>query len=125
MDRRGYDKYRENQIRTASQSTLIMMLFDGAIRFVNYAVEALPMKKYDVVNNNLIKAQDIVMELILSLNMSVGEISAGLYAIYDFLYKHLVNANVKKDPKIMQECLELLAELRDMWNQVIKSADKT
>lgn len=124
MDRTGYDKYREMQIKTASQGSLILMLYDGAIRFIRYALEGMKERKFDAVNNNLIKAQNIVLELMMSLNLNTGDIAASLQSIYDFLYRHLIQANIKKDEKIMMECLDMLVELREMWNQVAKNAEK-
>lgn len=115
-----YDKYKKVRIETASQGKLILMLYDGAIRFLNHAKVSLEDKRYDVVNNNLIKAQDILTELMLSLNMSVGDIAKNLYSLYDFMYRSLIEANVKKDKELITEIRNMLQELKETWEEGIK-----
>ncbi|PKL19000.1 MAG: flagellar export chaperone FliS [Spirochaetae bacterium HGW-Spirochaetae-5] len=63
-----YNQYKQTQITTANQGKLIVMLYDGAIKFLTIALDNMSPKSYDVVNNNIIKAQDIITELLLSLN---------------------------------------------------------
>ncbi|MDI6703534.1 MAG: flagellar export chaperone FliS [bacterium] len=115
-----YDKYKKAKIETASQGKLILMLYDGAIRFLNHAKVSLEDKRYDVVNNNLIKAQEILTELMLSLNMSVGDIAKNLYSLYDFMYRKLIEANVKKDSGLITEIRDMLQELKGAWEEGIK-----
>jgi flagellar protein FliS len=100
------------------------MLYDGAIKFLNIALENMSPKTYDVVNNNIIKAQDIITELLLSLNMDEGgEISQNLFNLYMYFKRQLLEANIKKDPEIIKHILKLLKELRDAWDQI--SANET
>ena len=99
MDKENILHYRETQIKTASKGKLIVILYDGLLRFLDIALENIPKKKYDVVNNNIIKAQDIITELIMSLNMDAGDISQKLFSIYTFFNKMLIEGNMKKDPK--------------------------
>ena len=81
-----YNQYKQTQITTANQGKLIVMLYDGAIKFLNIALDNMSPKTYDVVNNNIIKAQDIITELLLSLNMDEGgEISQNLFNLYMYL----------------------------------------
>ncbi|MFN3245729.1 MAG: flagellar export chaperone FliS, partial [Leptonema sp. (in: bacteria)] len=81
--KRQYDVYKDTEIQTADQGKLILMLYDGAIRFLNIAIDNMDYRKYDIVNNNIIKAQDIITELMLSLNMDQGgEIAKNLFNIY-------------------------------------------
>lgn len=115
-----YDRYKKVKIETASQGKLILLLYEGAIRFLNHAKLSLEDKRYDVVNNNLIKAQDILTELMLSLNMGVGEIAKNLYSLYDFMYRKLIEANIKKDSGLITEIRDMLQELKGAWEQGIK-----
>lgn len=119
-----YNQYKQTQITTANQGKLIVMLYDGAIKFLNIAVDNMSPKTYDVVNNNIIKAQDIITELLLSLNMDEGgEISQNLFNLYMYFKRQLLEANIKKDPEIINHVLKLLKELRDAWDQI--SANET
>ncbi|MDI6786719.1 MAG: flagellar export chaperone FliS [bacterium] len=115
-----YEAYRQAKISTASQGKLILMLYDGAVKFLNIANEAISKKDYGVSNTNIIKAQNIVTELMISLNMEVGEISRNLYSLYDYMNRRLIQANVKKDSKIIDEVKGMLIELRETWDQAIK-----
>lgn len=114
-----YNQYKQTQITTANQGKLIVMLYDGAIKFLNIALDNMSPKTYDVVNNNIIKAQDIITELLLSLNMDEGgEISQNLFNLYMYFKRQLLDANMKKDPEIIKHILKLLKELRDAWDQI-------
>lgn len=119
-----YNQYKQTQITTANQGKLIVMLYDGAIKFLNIALDNMSPKTYDVVNNNIIKAQDIITELLLSLNMDEGgEISQNLFNLYMYFKRQLLEANIKKDAEIINHILKLLKELRDAWDQI--SANET
>jgi len=119
-----YNQYKQTQITTANQGKLIVMLYDGAIKFLNIALENMSPKTYDVVNNNIIKAQDIITELLLSLNMDEGgEISQNLFNLYMYFKRQLLEANIKKDAEIVAQILKLLKELREAWDQI--SANET
>lgn len=120
-----YDQYKKTEISTANQGRLIVMLYDGAIKFLNIAMENLPSKKYDVVNNNIIKAQDIVTELMLSLNMDKGgEVAQNLFNLYVYFKKRLIEANIKKEPEPILEVLKHLKDLRDAWDQISAKESK-
>ncbi|HNX24011.1 MAG TPA: flagellar export chaperone FliS [Spirochaetota bacterium] len=119
-----YNQYKQTQITTANQGKLIVMLYDGAIKFLNIALDNMSPKTYDVVNNNIIKAQDIITELLLSLNMDEGgEISQNLFNLYMYFKRQLLEANIKKDAEIINHVLKLLKELREAWDQI--SANET
>lgn len=119
-----YNQYKQTQITTANQGKLIVMLYDGAIKFLTIALDNMSPKSYDVVNNNIIKAQDIITELLLSLNMDEGgEISQNLFNLYMYFKRQLLEANIKKDAEIINQVLKLLKELRDAWDKI--SANET
>lgn len=113
-------RYKEMQVKTVSQEKLILMLYDGAVKFLNIAMAGLEDKKFDVVNNNLIKVQRILTELMISLNMDIGEIAQNLYSLYQYMYDKLVEANIKKDKVPMEEVMEMIISLREVWERAIQ-----
>ena len=123
-EKNPFNEYKKTQITTANQGKLIVMLYDGVIKFLNIAIENMDPKTYDVANNNIIKAQDIITELLLSLNMKEGgEISQNLFNLYLFFKKALLEANIKKDAEKVRSVLKLMKELRDAWDKI--SANET
>jgi flagellar protein FliS len=121
-----YNQYKETQINTANQGKLIVMLYDGAIKFINIAIENMDPKTYDVVNTNIIKAQDIITELLLSLNMNDGgEIAQNLFNLYMYFKKSLLEANMNKDAEALKRVLDMLKDLRNAWDQISASETPT
>jgi flagellar protein FliS len=120
MDKKRISSYRETQIKTASRGQLVVLLYDGLIKFLDIALENIPKKKYDAVNTNVLKAQDIITELILSLNLEAGEISTHLLNIYTFLNSKLIEGNVKKAQEPLRFVRSMACELRDAWKEIAK-----
>lgn len=117
----GYNEYKANEISTVSQVKLIVMLFDGAIRFLGIARDNMTPRKYDLVNTHIIKTQDIITELLLALNMEEGkEVANSLLSLYIYLKKRLLEANMKKDNAIIEECIKILGELKTSWEELEK-----
>ncbi len=119
MTAHAYQVYRQTQVSTASPGELLLMLFDGAIRFARQAQEHISKGELEAANSKLIRVQDIISELNLSLDLSVGEIAQNLQQLYTYIYDRLVEANIKKDPEIVDEAIRFLVELRDTWEQVV------
>lgn len=119
-----YKRYRQTQVETASQLELIIMMYDGAIRFCNQGITAIKEKKYNEANKWLQRAEDIVDELNISLNMEAGEIASHLRSLYDFINSRLVEANIKKDPDLIGQVVGLLTELRSSWAALQKGQKK-
>ncbi len=114
-----YNQYKQTQISTANQGKLIVMLYDGAIKFLNIALDNIEPMRYDIVNTNIIKAQDIITELLLSLNMNEGgEISQNLFSLYMYFKRQLLEANMRKDPEMIKHILKLMKDMRDAWDQI-------
>jgi len=116
--------YRETKIKTASQGKLILMLYDGAIGSLKEAAEHLEKndKKLDVVNNQIVKAQDMITELMVSLDFDRGgEIAKGLFSLYMYFNRQLMDANLRKDPSVLREVQNHMSELRDAWAQIAKN----
>lgn len=117
----GYKNYKEVEIETASGLKLVVMLYSGAIRYLNQAKEGIQQKKLDAANNNIIKAQDIISELMSSLNFDAGEIAHNLYSLYIYINRRLLEANIEKNIEIMNEVIQLLGTLKDAWDEILKS----
>ncbi len=110
-----YQQYKKTQVDTADQGKLIVMLYDGAIKFINKAIELIPQKKIEDVHVNIVKAQDIISELMTSLNMDAGDISNRLLSIYMYINRRLIDANISKKAEPLYEVKKHLTELRDAW----------
>ncbi len=116
-----YDKYKNTQIQTATPGQLILMLYEGAIKFCKFAKKGIEDKDVMVANKYLIKVQDIITELSLSLDMKAGgDIAKNLYSLYDYMNRRLVEANIKKDIEIIEEVQKMIEELKDAWAEAVK-----
>lgn len=111
--------YKNNQVMTAPKKKLLIMLYDGAIKNLKLAEMALPNKEIENVNLYLTKTQDIIFELMTTLNFEVGgDIAKNLYQLYDYMSNRLVRANIDKDIEAVREVKKYLEELRDTWEQI-------
>jgi len=113
--------YKEIQIKTANQIRLIVMLYDGAIRHLNLAIDAFGdgHRRYDAVNSHLIAAQDILSELTASLDFDKGGVLAkNLFSLYSFMNRRLLDGNLKKDPAPLAEVKKMLGDLREAWDEI-------
>jgi flagellar protein FliS len=120
MDKERISSYRETQVKTASKGKLVVLLYDGLLRYLDVALEHLPKKKFDVVNENLLKAQDIIAELMMSLNFVAGDISQKLLSLYTFFNTKLVEGNVKKETAPILFVRKMAGELREAWSEIAK-----
>ncbi|MGB9808902.1 MAG: flagellar export chaperone FliS [Caldanaerobacter sp.] len=114
-----YQQYKENAILTASPEELVLMLYNGIIRFIDEAKTALQNRNYVETNAKIQRAQDIITELMLTLDMNY-DISKNLYNLYDYMLRRLIDANVKKDVKILDEVRGFAIELRDTWSLALQ-----
>ncbi|NLY45158.1 MAG: flagellar export chaperone FliS [Tissierella sp.] len=111
--------YKNNQVTTAPKKKLLIMLYDGAIKNLKLAINAIEEKDNQVSNTNIIKAQNIIMELMHTLDFEAGgEIANNLYQLYDYMYLKLVKANTSKDTKGIKEVIKYLEDLRNTWEQI-------
>jgi flagellar protein FliS len=118
-------QYKTHEIQTSSPEEILILLYDGAIRFLRIAKKGLEEKNIEKTHNNLIKAQRIISEFMLSLDMEIGgEVAKNLYNLYDYLHYRLVEANLKKDPEMVDEVLEHLRSLKQTWEEAIVIAAK-
>lgn len=118
---RAYSQYKENSIFTASPEELTLMLYNGLVRFIMQSQKAIDDKDLTKANESIVRAQDIVREFQVTLDMRY-EVSQGLMLMYDYMYRRLIEANLKKDYEILEEVLGYARELRDTWAQAMKIA---
>lgn len=117
-----YAQYRRTAVQTAPRGTLILMLYDGAIKQLHSAKQAMTRRDAAAANQALQRAQAIVTELMVTLNYDAGDIARNLYRLYEYYNYRLVQANIKKDPAIVEEVLGHLQDLRQAWEQAVRQA---
>ena len=117
---RSAEVYRQQQVMTATPEALTLMLYNGAIKFINESIEATKKKEYEKANTSCIKAQNIISEFRLTLKMEY-EISKNLLALYNYAYDRLVEGNMNEDISKLEEAKDILSELRDAWAQAMKA----
>lgn len=126
MERHGYYMaqnaatiYRDAKVNTASPAELTLMLYEGAIKFCNKAAYAMEHKDIEKTNENLIKAQKIIVEFRSTLDFKYP-VAKEFELVYDYIYRRLIEANIKKDPEILEEALGYIREMRDTWKDVMR-----
>ena len=111
--------YKEQSILTATPGQLVVMLYDGCLRFLHQATYAMRDDDMAVAGNRLSRAEAIIDELLTTLDLEQGgEIASRLQGIYVFCSRHLFEARTKRDPEMIEKVSELLGELRESWAQV-------
>ena len=116
------ERYRIDAISTQERGKLIVMLYEGAVKFLKVAKQKLQEGDYALKGVYIGKAQDIVAELNNSLNVEAApEIAHDLRALYDFVYGHLNEANVERSTEKIDDCIGILNELAQAWEQVAAS----
>ena len=106
------------------QRKLIVMLYDGAIRFLGRAVTSMETGDGYDAHKHLSKAKSIIAELLGSLNLEKGgEIASNLQRLYTYMFNELIDANMKKDVKRINQVAELLKDLRSGWQELKPQTD--
>ena len=119
---KGFETYQEVAITTQSRGRLVVMLYDGAIKFLKLAINELNDGDMTEKGIYINKALDIINELNTVLDMEVGgEIAVNLRKLYMFMTRHLNTANIKKDPQMIDEVIKLLEELNQGWKAAATS----
>lgn len=117
------NRYLESTVQTGNPAQILIMLFDGAVRFTKMGIEAIETEQVEKANLNLTKAQDIVSELMITLDQD-APIAESLLQLYDFVKFSLIEANVKKDAAHAVYALEILESLRETWKEAALAAKK-
>ena len=115
-------QYRQTQIETAPKEEILLMLYDGAVRFLLQAKEGFAEKNIEKQHNNIIKVQNIITEFESTLDMEAGgEFAKNLFNLYEFMSAQLLIANVKKDERALDIVIKHMTSLRDTWREAIKN----
>jgi flagellar protein FliS len=117
--------YKSVAVTTASPGQLVLMLFDGALRFISASIHGFSIEgiapRIEQVNNNSIKTQRILRELQCSLDLKEGgEFAQRMFALYEFMIEQMIRGNLTKDPAPMHVVEKLLREIRNAWAQMLE-----
>ena len=115
----GIEAYQDAAVTTQSKGRLIVMLYDGAIKFMRLAIRELEAGNYEAKGRYINRAQDIINELNAVLDADAGsEVAANLRKLYCFMSTRLSQANTKRDPQIIREVITLMEELNQSWKAI-------
>lgn len=116
--------YQRNEVETASPEKILILLYDGAIQFLNKAKIAMQNNNVPEIHNNIIGCEEIIEEFINTVDEEKGgDFAIRIKALYQYFYNTLVMANIKKDESKIDEILKHLIELRATWKQAIAIAN--
>jgi flagellar protein FliS len=114
------NQYKNNQVYSASPEQILIMLYDGAIRFLTQAMQGIEEGNIELKNHGIQKAMAIVMEFRNTLDHNIGgEMATNLDALYDYMIREMTQANLKKDRQKLQAVQNMLCDLRDTWKEAI------
>ena len=114
-----YGQYKQNSIMTASPQELTLMLYNGALKFIGMAKIHIEQKDIPKANESIKRAQDIIRELNITLNMDYP-ISTNVRSMYTYILEKLVDGNIYKEIQYLDEAAEIITELRDTWKEAMK-----
>ena len=111
-----FSQYVDNQINTATPGRLVVLAYDGAIRFAKTGLEAMKVGKLDEQSAGITKAQAIITELMSCLNEKADpELAGRLSSLYSYMFDRLTQANIRDNAGALQEVIGLLSDLRSAW----------
>ena len=111
--------YKGTKINTASPAELTLMLYDGAIKFCNIALLGFEHNDTEKINNYIKKTLNIITEFRSTLDFKYPT-AKDFDMVYEYIYRQLVDANVKKDQACLEEALDRIREMRDLWKDVMR-----
>ena len=115
------EEYRRQQVLNAPPEQLTLMLYNGCLKFIDEGITGVEEKQFEAANTSIQKAQRIISEFRVTLNMDY-EISHQLLPLYNYVYDRLVEGNIKSDTSKVTEAKEIISELRDAWVEAMKKA---
>lgn len=123
--KQAFQKYKTTSVQSASREKLLLMLYEGAIRFIKQAILALDKKDIAGRGMNIGRAYDIVMELSNTLNFEVGgDLAKNLEQLYMFVTEQLTKANAKGDRKALEDALKIMETLQTGWVEAVEKLKK-
>ncbi|GFI46706.1 flagellar secretion chaperone FliS [Lachnospiraceae bacterium] len=115
----AFAQYNNSKIMTASPAELVLMLYEGAIKFCNIAIVSLEHKEIAKAHTYIIKTERIVDHLRATLDMKYP-VAEEFDKVYEYLQRRLIQANMKKDPEILKEVCGHIRSVRDTWKEVMR-----
>lgn len=115
----AYAQYKNSKVLTASPAELTLMLYEGAIKFCNIAIDGCKEKDIQKAHVNITKAERIIDHLRITLDMKYP-VAKDFERIYSYLSRRLTEANLAKDPEILEEVNTHLRSVRDTWKEVMR-----
>ena len=115
----AYAQYKNSKIMTASPAELTLMLYEGAIKFCNIAIEGCKAADIEKAHTHIVKTERIIDHLRITLDMRYP-VALDFERIYSYLSSRLVQANITKDPEILEEVNTHLRSVRDTWKEVMR-----
>ncbi len=114
-------QYKQTQVETAPREQILLMLYDGAVKFLHLAKQGFAEKNIEKIHNNIVKAQNIITEFQATLDMeNGGTFAKNLFSLYDYLNRRLLEANIKKREDYLDEVIRHVTALRDTWREAIQ-----
>ena len=121
MYKNGVQSYRETNVITADPKKLILMCYEGAIDSLKLGKQKIIEKDYEGKGRALTKSQDIIQELLCSLDFEKGgAIATNLEALYNYMLRRLLHANINKDIDAIDEVIFMLSELESAWQEIFQ-----
>ena len=121
----AYQNYKKQEVEGATKGKIVVLLFEGAIKFLKIANKNIDEKDIQSAHNNIVKTENILYELMSTLNMDAGEISVNLMKLYDFMIWQLIEANRDKDKNKIDSVIELLEPLKNAWKEIVEKESLT
>lgn len=118
------ETYQNNAVTTASGPHLTMMLYNGCIKFINQSIRALREDDFEKKNTNIQKAQNIINELMITLDPEI-EISKQMLPLYEYINYNLQQGNIKNEISFLEEALEYVTDFRNTWKDVMQHEGQT
>ena len=118
IQKNPYAAYNNSKIQTATPAELTLLLYEGAIKFTNIAIIAMEKNDVQKAHDNIMKTENIIEEFQATLDHKYP-VAKDFDAVYSYLLKRLFDANIRKDPEILEEVLKHLRTMRDTWKEVM------
>jgi len=122
MNMAGYEAYKKTQVQTADQGSLILMCYDGAVCFLKKAKKAHEENNTQMWTTFLSKAQNVLWELVNSLNYEAGAVAYNLDSLYNYMIRRIVDAEYHDSIEPVNEVIAYLADMRDTWEKIVKKS---
>jgi flagellar secretion chaperone FliS len=121
----GINAYRQSEVMTANKETVLLLLYEGAIRFLKQAIDAIEAKRASDKAKYILRTHEIVSELRAGLNFKIGgDVAPNLERLYDYIADRLVQGNMKNETQPLFEALKVLTTLHEAWETAIASLRK-